>query len=72
MKKVGRPKKIGRRPVIAVRVREPLYNRIVEAARVSGRSMSDEMAVLLERGFELTDSHGNRKQQFQERSDVVP
>jgi len=49
-----------RSPVIAVRVRAPLHKRIVKAAKVSGRSMSEELAVLIERGFEFTDRYGNR------------
>jgi hypothetical protein len=56
-KPIGR---VGRSPVIAVRVRAPLHKKIVKSAKISGRSMSEEMAVLLERGFELTDNSGDR------------
>jgi hypothetical protein len=56
-KPVGR---IGRSPVISVRVRAPLHKRIVKTVKASGRSMSEEIAVLLERGFEWTDRYGNR------------
>jgi hypothetical protein len=56
-KPVGR---VGRSPVISVRVRAPLHKRIIKTAKASGRSMSEEMAVLLERGLELTDRLGNR------------
>ena len=60
-KPIGR---VGRSPVISVRVRAPLYKRIVKTAKASGRSMSEEIAVLLERGFEWTDRHGNRTMSF--------
>jgi hypothetical protein len=60
-KPVGR---VGRSPVISVRVRAPLHKRIVKTARASGRSLSEEIAVLLERGFEWTDRHGNRTMAF--------
>ena len=49
------PKAFGRRgrsPVIAVRVPAPLHKRIIDSAKASGRSMSEEMASLLERGFQ--------------------
>ena len=45
---------------INVRVREPLHKQIVKTARLTGRSISDEVAVLIERGFEWTDYQGNR------------
>jgi hypothetical protein len=51
--------KVGRSPVIAVRVRTPLHKRIIKSAKLTGRSLSEEMAVLLERGFEFTDRFGN-------------
>jgi hypothetical protein len=41
-----------RKPVIAVRVPAPLHQRIKDSARASGRSMSEEMAWLLDRAFE--------------------
>ena len=52
-------KKPVRSPVISVRVRAPLHERIVKAAKISGRTMSEEMAVLLERGLMLTNSRGD-------------
>lgn len=61
-KPIGR---VGRSPVISVRVRAPLHKRIVKTAKASGRSLSEEMAVLLERGFEWTDRHGNRTMSFE-------
>ena len=60
-KKAARPiRRAGRNPVIAVRVPAPLHQRIVESAKTSGRSMSEEMAALLERGFEWQDAFGDR------------
>ena len=52
----------GRSPVIACRVRLPLYERIVASAKKSKRSMSEEMAYLIEFGFEMQDVlHAIRK-----------
>jgi hypothetical protein len=47
-------------PVIAVRVSEVLHLRIKAAAAQSGRSMSEEMAWLLENGFEWQQALGDR------------
>lgn len=52
--------RVGRNPVIAVRVPAPLHQRIVESAKTSGRSMSEEMAALLAHGFEWQDAFGDR------------
>jgi hypothetical protein len=48
--------RVGRNPVIAVRVPPPLHHRITESAKASGRSMSEEMAALITRGFEWKDA----------------
>ena len=48
--------RVGRNPVIAVRVPPPLHHRITESAKASGRSMSEEMAALITRGFEWPDA----------------
>jgi hypothetical protein len=54
MKPKGRrPPKRQRNPVIAVRVRLPLYEKIVASAKLSKRTMSEEMAWLLDFGFEM-------------------
>jgi hypothetical protein len=45
-------KPIGRNPVIAVRVPAPLHERIVKSANDNDRSMSEEMAALIQRGFD--------------------
>ena len=48
---------LGRSPVIAVRVPGPLYERITKSAKDNGRSMSEEMAALIQRGFDWTDAY---------------
>ncbi|MET4513724.1 hypothetical protein [Bradyrhizobium sp. I1.7.5] len=63
MKKAKKARPIGRtgrNPVIAVRVTPALHNRITESAKISGRSMSEEMAALLTRGFEWEQAFGDR------------
>ena len=52
--------RVGRNPVIAVRVPPPLHHRITESAKASGRSMSEEMAALITRGFEWQDAFRDR------------
>jgi hypothetical protein len=42
----------GRNPVIAVRVSEPMYKQIKEAAKQSRQTMSEQMAALLRSAFE--------------------
>jgi hypothetical protein len=49
-------------PVVAVRVPASLHRRIIQAAKRSGRTMSDEMAHLLALGFEMQDTFGERRQ----------
>jgi hypothetical protein len=61
-----RIKPAGRNPVIAVRVPESLQKRIKDAAKRSGKSMSEEMAWLLARGFEWQDAFGDRKKMLKE------
>src|SRR6476646_3429356 len=56
-RRIGR---VGRNPVIAVRVPAPLHHRITESAKTSGRSMSEEMAWLLARSFEWQEAFGDR------------
>ena len=52
-KPAGRSRRpAGRSPVIAVRVSEPLYRQIKEAAKESKQTMSETMARLLKRSFE--------------------
>jgi hypothetical protein len=59
--KTARPiGRIGRNPVIAVRVPPPLHHRITESAKTSGRSMSEEMSFLLARAFEWQQAFGDR------------
>ena len=60
---VGR---VGKMPVIAVRVTAPLHTRIIESAKRNGRSMSEEMAALLEDAFAWQDAHGERGRMLQE------
>jgi hypothetical protein len=50
-KRVGRPR-TGQRPVIAIRVHEPLYAKIVAAAARLNLSISEEAERRLERSFE--------------------
>src|SRR5262245_47338782 len=67
MKKLGkaiRPR--DPQPVIAVRVSRVLHQRITQAAKRSGRTMSDEMAALLTLGFEMRDTFGDRLQIIRE------
>jgi hypothetical protein len=52
--------RVGRNPVIAVRVTPALHQRITESAKASGRSMSEEMAALLTRGFEWQEAFSDR------------
>jgi hypothetical protein len=63
--------RIGRNPVIAVRVPPPLHHRITESAKASGRSMSEEMAALLTRGFEWQDAFGDRVEMLSKAQDEI-
>ena len=56
----------GRNPVIAGRVPEPLHQQIKQAARASGRSMSEEMAWRVERSFEWEKQFGEIKKTLDE------
>ena len=58
--------RIGRNPVIAVRVPPPLHHRITESAKASGRSMSEEMAWLIANGFQWQEAFGDRVQMLKE------
>jgi hypothetical protein len=49
----------GRSPVISGRVPQSLHERIQEAARVTGRSMSEELAARAEFAFRLSDASGD-------------
>jgi hypothetical protein len=60
-KKAGQPT-----PVIAVRVSELLHLRIRAAAAQSGRSMSEEMAWLLENGFQWQQALGDRDKMLEQ------
>jgi hypothetical protein len=53
-------KPVEKTPVIAVRVGAALHQQIKAAAKRSGRSMSEEMAWLLENGFEWQRALGDR------------
>lgn len=55
-------KQSGRKPVIAGRVPAPLYARIEAAARLSGRTLSEELAWRVERSFEKTTKSAKREQ----------
>lgn len=58
-KKAARPTKpVGRNPVIAGRVPEPLYEKIKAAAAASGRSMSEELAWRVEQAFNTDEVLG--------------
>jgi ribbon-helix-helix CopG family protein len=52
--------RVGRNPVIAVRVPAPLHHRITEMAKDSGRSMSEVMADLIARSFDWNAAFGDR------------
>jgi hypothetical protein len=49
-------KPIGRSPVITVRVNGRLYDRITKSAKDNKRPMSEEMAALIQRGFDWNDA----------------
>jgi hypothetical protein len=49
----------GRTPVISGRVHETLHRRIQEAAKASGRTMSEELAALATEAFEYRDRYGS-------------
>jgi hypothetical protein len=60
-KKAARPiGRVGRNPVIAVRVPPALHQRIAKAAQDDGRSMSEVMSDLLARAFDWHDAFGDR------------
>jgi hypothetical protein len=61
----------GHSPVIAVRVPEFLYRRIKESAKRSKRTMSEEMASLIERTFEFQDAFGEIKNMMAESKRVT-
>jgi hypothetical protein len=44
-------------PVIAARVPKPLYDRIAASAAANGRSLAEEVASLIRRGFEWGDAY---------------
>ena len=50
---------MGRTPVISGRVPESLHRRIQEAAKRSGRSMSEELAALADEALDHRDRCGN-------------
>jgi hypothetical protein len=64
MKRSIRPR--GQNPVIAVRVSAPLHKRITAAAKTSRKTMSEQMASMLERAFEWQDAFGDRLQMLRE------
>jgi hypothetical protein len=57
-KKVGRPR-TGKRPVIALRVHQPLYDRITESAAGLKLTISEEAERRLERSFDWEKQFGN-------------
>ena len=64
-------KPVGRNPVIAVRVPEPLHERIKTAADVGGQSMSETMATLIQNGLDWKEAFGDRVSMLrQAREDV--
>lgn len=46
-----RPNKRPTNPVVAMRIHKPLYRALVKAARISNRSISEEIEFRLERSF---------------------
>ena len=54
----------GRSPVIAVRVDAPLYEKILASAKQSQRTMSEEMAWLLQFSFEMQAAFGTAKEAY--------
>jgi hypothetical protein len=53
-------KPLGRNPVIAVRVPEPLHARIKAAADAGGQSMSETMAALIQNGLDWNAAFADR------------
>src|SRR5262245_8140580 len=50
---------MGRTPVISGRVHESLHRRIAAAAKVNGRTMSEELAALATEALEYRDKYGS-------------
>jgi hypothetical protein len=59
-KRVGRPpgRTVPRRPVVSGRVPEEFYETIRESARMSGRTISEELIWRAQKGFEFEKAHG--------------